>query len=1100
MSIHVALHHQTIYRYDQLVELSPHLVRLRPAPHCRTPILAYSLKVEPQEQFLNWQQDPYGNHIARFVFPKPTHELKVTVDLLAEMTVINPFDFFLDEDVREFPFRYPELTYRELSPYLEVEEPGPKMRELLAELRTEGMGTVDYLVQVNRKLQQLVRYLIRMEPGVQSCEETLAQGSGSCRDSAWLAVQVLRHFGLAARFVSGYLIQLRADQESLDGPSGPDSDFTDLHAWAEAFIPGAGWIGMDPTSGLLAGEGHIPLAASAQPLSAAPITGSFNWTPAKPGEKLGQEFDFQMSVTRVHQDPRVTLPYSEHEWQEIDELGRMVDARLQLGDVRLTMGGEPTFVSLDDMEGAEWNVEALGAAKRDLAGSLLTRLQERFAPGGLLHFGQGKQYPGEPVPRWALRCLWRKDGEPVWRDPELLADETQPGCRGKDDGERFLHVLAEKLGVDPDWTRACFEDIYHYLWREHKLPINADLTQPNRLRLADDRTRIARVLDQGLGEPVGYMLPLARRRREGGKEVWASGPWLLKQEVLQLTPGDFPMGYRLPLNSLPPEDPEAPPEFLERDPLSDLPPLRAQAHIPVQGPTEQGHPTLDDSSLVRTAVCAETRGDHLYIFLPPLLRGEDFLDLVEAVEATASELGWAVVLEGYGPPFDPRLESFSVTPDPGVIEVNIHPSASWEELRDRTLALYEEARACRLGTEKFMLDGRHTGTGGGNHIVLGSHHPADSPFLRRPDLLGSMLSYWLNHPCLSYLFSGLFLGPTSQAPRVDEARHESLYELEIALAQLPKGVSEGAVPPWFVDRTFRHLLTDLTGNTHRAEFCIDKLYSPDSRTGRLGLLELRSFEMPPHPQMSLLQQLLVRALVARFWEEPYRAPLVRWGTRLHDRFMLGHFVWQDLAEMILDLQRSGFPFKLAHFRPHFEFRFPKIGAFTQAGVTVELRTAIEPWHVLGEQPGMGGAVRFVDSSLERLQVQVSGVIEGRHRLLCNGRTVPLHPTGVAGVAVAGVRYRAWQPSTCLHPNIEVHTPLEFDLVDLELGRSLGGCSYRVDHPGGRNYETFPVNANEAEARRAARFSPLHLSGGPISVAQEGTNPDYPLTLDLRRLG
>lgn len=1096
MSIHVALHHETIYRYDQPVTLAPHLVRLRPASHCRTPILAYSLKVSPADHFLNWQQDPYGNHIARFVFPNPCQEFKVRVDLLADMTVINPFDFFLDDDVKTFPFAYSDTQRKELAPYLDAAEPGPELAALIAKLKRSDIGTVDYLVEINSALRDRVSYLIRMEPGVQAPEETLSKASGSCRDSAWLAVQLLRHLGIAARFVSGYLIQLKADVAALDGPSGTDKDFTDLHAWAEAFIPGAGWVGIDPTSGLLAGEGHIPLAASAEPLSAAAITGSFTFIPSQPGEELSEGFDFHMSVTRYHEDPRVSLPYTKEQWSNIDELGQQVDDQLDADDVRLTMGGEPTFVSVDDMDGAEWNVAALGDSKRKLAGELLERLAGKYSKKPILHYGQGKQYPGEPLPRWALRCIWRLDGHPAWRNANLLANPSEDGQRQRGDEQAFLLKLAEKLSIDPRWVRPGYEDVYYFLARETKLPVDADVMDTKSLSSAEDRERLTKVFDQGLDQPTGHLLPLARR-----EQVWVSGPWLLRQQCLQLLPGDAPMGYRLPLNSLPTADPDAPPSTSQRDPMEALPPL--QRHLPVSpyfrsglksSPTRRQGETAEE--VVRTAVCAEVRDGHLYIFLPPTEKGEDFLDMVEAIEEAAEELEWAVVLEGYGPPHDPRLQSLSVTPDPGVIEVNIHPSASWKELRERTLTLYEEARQCRLGTEKFMLDGRHSGTGGGNHVVLGGSTPADSPFLRRPDLLGSMLTYWLNHPSLSYLFSGLFIGPTSQAPRIDEARHDSLYELEIALQGLPG--PEHEFPHWLVDRAFRHLLTDITGNTHRAEFCIDKLYSPDSPTGRLGLVELRSFEMPPHAQMSLLQALLVRALVAAFWRKPFKAPLTRWGTRLHDEFMLGHYIWQDLSDVIGDLREAGFPFDVEWFRPHFEFRFPRIGSFTQSGVTIELRTAIEPWHVLGEEPGMGGAVRYVDSSLERLQVKVNGYVEGRHQVLCNGRPVPLRPTGTHGEAVAGVRYRAWQPSTCLHPNIPPHSPLEFDLVDGWSGRSLGGCIHRVSHPGGRNYETFPVNANEAEARRVARFTELHLKGGEVAVVPGAPNPYFPATLDLRR--
>ncbi len=1099
MGIRVALRHVTEYTYDRPVNLFPHVVRLRPAPHSRTPIRAYSLKVDPSPHFLNWQQDPYSNYHARLVFPKPATEFRVTIDLVAEMTPINPFDFFVEESAETFPFSYDEVSARELIPYLETIPAGPRLQALVDAHRKSDIRTVDYIVELNQAVQKQVKYVIRMEPGVQKPEETLELGSGSCRDSAWLLVQVCRHLGLAARFASGYLIQLVADEKPLDGPAGPTADFTDLHAWTEVYIPGAGWVGVDPTSGLMTAEGHIPLACTADPQSASPITGSFGWIGE---EKVQEKFRFEMSVTRIDEAPRVTKPYSEEQWAAIDALGRGVDSELREWDVRLTMGGEPTFVSVDDRDGDEWNTAALGPTKRLRGAELLRRLRDRFAPGGLLHFGQGKWYPGESLPRWAFACFWRRDGEPVWTDPDLVGDEQIAYGFTPGDASNFAVTLAEILGVDPKFAIPGFEDAWYYMWKERRLPTNVNPLD-NKLDNPEDRARLAKVFEQGLGSTIGYALPL-RRDHSGQTPKWVSGPWFFRPETLFLTPGDSPMGLRLPLDSLAWESQQSRQFMDERDPFAPRGPLppRMQTSPRKPVPSVNGRPfhgdtpVSFDSSVVRTALCIEPRDGKMYVFLPPMRFLEDYLDLVSAVEAAAAETKIPVLVEGYRPPQDFRLNHFSVTPDPGVIEVNIHPAATWEECVDLTHTVYEEARKTRLSTEKFMLDGRHTGTGGGNHVVLGGATPADSPFLRRPDLLASLVGFWNNHPSLSYLFSGMFVGPTSQHPRIDEARNDTLYEFALATTQLPE---TGRTPPaWLTDRLFRNLLVDVTGNTHRTEFCIDKMFSPDSSSGRLGLVELRSFEMPPHARMSCVQQLFLRSAVAKFWKQPYRRKLVRWGTELHDRFMLGHYVWQDFLDVLDEFKQSGVAFDPQWFVPHYEFRFPILGEVTQRGVHLEVRQAIEPWHVLGEEATAGGTARYVDSSLERVEVKVQGLTDPRHVVTCNGRRVPLQPTGTHGEYVAGVRYRAWQPPSCLQPTIGVHSPLVFDILDTWNDRSIGGCVYHVSHPGGRANETFPVNSLAAESRRLARFSTVGHTAGPVSVPPVEQNPEFPYTLDLRQ--
>ena len=1132
MSIHVALHHVTHYQYDRFVALDPQVVRLRPAPHCRSNIISYSLQVEPAEHFINWQQDPFSNYLGRLVFPKKTQELKITVDLVVEMSVYNPFDFFLTPSAETYPFRYTESSETELAPYLVRERLTPLFKKYFESINLSSMRTIDFLVQINQRLSNDIRYLIRMEPGVQSPEQTLAKASGSCRDSAWLMVQLLRHCGLAARFVSGYLIQLTPDVKSLDGPSGTEVDFTDLHAWCEVYLPGAGWIGLDPTSGLLAGEGHIPLACTPQPSSAAPIEGSV--------EKCEVEFRHSMSVSRIHESPRVTKPYDDTTWGAILDLGETVDKKLTEGDVRLTMGGEPTFVAASDRDAPEWNTDALGPTKRGFATELVHKLRAEYGDGGFLHFGQGKWYPGEQLPRWALSIFWRTDSKSIWKNPALFAEESKPQNYTAKDAELFTITLSRKLGLRSDFITPGYEDVWYYLWRERRLPVNVD---PFDSQLDDEmeRIRLRRVFSQKLDSVVGYVLPLQPQSHHMTCGTsWTTGPWFFRDERMYLIPGDSPMGYRLPLDSLPwvsktdfpyliEQDPFAP-----RHPLPDTAPLRRQtAPFTTQAKTqakEQEHlsdkedrsPRHQESAhwLTRTALCVEARDPMrangaqaekefggqsgvLYVFMPPLAQLEDYLDLLHAVEETAAELSFQIVLEGYPPPRDARLKMLQVTPDPGVIEVNIHPAHSWKEIVEHTEFLYQAAFETRLTAEKFMTDGKHTGTGGGNHVVIGGATPADSPFLRRPELLASLLLYWHNHPSLSYLFSGMFIGPTSQAPRVDEARNDQLYELEIAIREMKSNRSKyGAnMPPWLVDRTLRNILTDVTGNTHRSEFCIDKLYSPDSSTGRLGLLELRAFEMPPHARMSIVQQLLIRALIARFWDTPYSAPATRWGTELHDRFLLPNWVKMDFHDVIEEMRQAGFAFDESWFAPHFEFRFPLIGQVNSMGVSLTLRNALEPWHVMGEEGFAGGTVRYVDSSLERLEVHVTGLNQSRYAVTCNGHALPLQATGTVGEYVAGVRFKAWNPPSSLHPSIGVHAPLTFDIVDTWMKRSLGGCTYYVSHPGGRNYDVFPVNAYEAESRRLARFTQMGHTPGlllvPPATIEVAASNEFPFTLDLR---
>lgn len=1066
MSLKVVISHRTHYKYDKKISLSPHIIRLRPAPHSRTPIENYSLKIKPDNHFLNWQQDPFGNYLARLVFPEKTDEFCIDVEIIADLITINPFDFFVEESAKDFPFKYKKELNEELKPYLKIDERTKIVKDFVASIDKSEKPIIDFLVEVNQKIYEHLNYTVRLEPGVQTCKTTLTKKLGSCRDFAWLFVQVLRHLGLAARFVSGYLVQLTADVESLDGPNGPEKDFTDLHAWTEVYIPGAGWIGLDSTSGLFAGEGHIPLACTPHYNSAHAIEGF--------SDKCETEFFFDNTVTRIFESPRVTKPYREDQWKDIYELGFKVDEDLVANDVRLTMGGEPTFVSIDDMESDQWNNAADGPHKRELANNLSRKILSSSTTGGLLHHAQGKWYPGEPLPRWQTTIFWRKDGKPVWRNPNLLANMNEEYPFTTPDSKKFLSTLSLILGVSDENIVPAFEDPIYYIMKEAAMPLDID---PMKVDLKDslERKTIAEKLQQGLNSEVGYVLPLAY-----GKSKWITSQWKFRRGYLFLSAGNSPLGLRLPMDSLlvyPHTEIE---KSFEQDLFASYPNLGDYiSDVEKRAKNISSNTTINNSydAYVKTAISTEVRDGKLCIFLPPINETEAFLDLIASIEETAKMLNMPVIIEGYEPPQDNRTDRIKVTPDPGVIEVNIQPANSWQELSDNMLQLYEDARLCRLGTEKFMIDGRHTGTGGGNHVTIGAATPSDSALLRNPNLLRSFITFWQHHPGLSYLFSGAFIGPTSQAPRVDEGRLENLYELEIAFSQIPEN---GDIPFWLTDRLFRHMLTDITGNTHRSEFCIDKLYSPDSSSGRLGILELRAFDMPPHSQMALLQMLLVRALVSTFWKKPYKHNLVRWGTRLHDQFLLEHYVKEDIKAVVDYLnEEGGYEFKLDWFDPFFEFRFPLYGMTTINNMHTEIRAAIEPWHVLGEESGSQGTSRYVDSSVERLQVKIQNFNEERYVLTCNGVQIPLVKTNIEGEYVSGVRYKAWQPWSALHPTIGVDTPLTFDIIDTWNKKSIGGFNYFVSHPGGRSYDTFPVNSYEAESRRINRYWDFNHSQGEV---------------------
>ena len=1039
--------------------LGPQTIRLRPSLHCRTPILSYSLHVAPVEHTLSWQLDPSSNQQARVLFPKKTSEFAVEVTFVADLSPLNPFDFLLDPAAEEYPFQYAPDVARDLHPYLLIDPPGPLLRAFVEGCRDQRTSTVNLLLLLNRKVRDEIGYVTRLEHGIQASEETLQKRSGSCRDSAWLLIECLRNLGIAARFVSGYLIQLGGDEKTgLNGAkSGPQSDSADLHAWAEAFLPGAGWIGLDPTSGLLAGEGHIPLACTSSCDQAAPISGT--------AERASIDFGYEMSVRRLDGPRPQAQADADAQWLRIRQVADRVDADLQAQDVRLTMGGEPTYVGVDQPESAQWNIDALGDEKRACGLTLIRALREKLAPGGLLHYGQGKWYPGEQLPRWALSCFWRADGVPVWEDVKLIALENHDYGLEASDALRFTRALTRRLQVTAENILPAFEQ------------------------------------DAPRTEPAGYVLPI-RRRQPDGVLRWSSQWWFPNEGRIVLSPGDSPIGYRIPTEAMPWTAPDvleysfADAPFVDRVrlPTSKLRCMELFDANPEADSLPPVARSLDGvRELIRPSLCVRIRDGRLHVSLPyaPVL--VDYLDLVSAIEDTCRYLQLPIWVEGYAPAADPRLRSCSVTPDPGVLEINMPPAQTWEELEQISMLLDHEARRNRLVSEKFNFNGNCEATGGGSHIVIGGLTTADSPVLRRPDLLRSMVAFWQNHPSMSYLFSGTYVGPTSQYPRVDETRMDALYELDVSFRHL----LSSDCPPYMVDGLFRNLLADMTGNTHRAEFCIDKLFPPEGVGPPLGLLELRAFEMQPNMRMGLLQMLLVRALVCAFWKAPFDGALIPWGTMLHDRFMLPYFVMQDFVEVLAHIRQSGFDFETEWFASHFEFRFPKVGSISSGGVEVELRRALEPWNVLAEETASGRTVRNVDSSVERVQVKVSGLTpDPRYIVACNGRSVPLRPATEPGVAVGGVRFRARKLSATMHPTIPVHSPLTFTLMDRRNERSLAQCVYRIDPPEGREYKGLPVDADEALARRLERFEVIDPVVS-VRIPEEEVNRIFPGTLDLR---
>jgi uncharacterized protein (DUF2126 family)/transglutaminase-like putative cysteine protease len=1073
----VLVQHRSRYIYPQPALLGPQLIRLRPADHARARIDSYRLDVTPEHR-LHWQRDPHGNRIARLTFKsgQEIEALDIVVELAVDINPINPFDFFVDDRAKKIPFAYPDDLMAELGVFLDMTDPAYRLGRLAVELldKVPATGdTVGLLVEVNRLVTERVAYVIRDEPGVWTPEETLQNGRGSCRDSAVLLVALLRARGIAARFVSGYLIQLTDEGMIPNEPKGVARDVVDLHAWAEAFLPGAGWVGLDGTSGLLTGEGHIPLACTATPALAAPLVGTSNIA--------ARSVEFSTTIARLGHETRPTAPFTDEVWSELLAAGDRADAALTAAGLQVTVGGEPTFTARDNVAAEEWQGGALGPDKWRRGRMLADDLLERLAPGGLVLHRQGKQYPGESMPRWALDVIARRNGAALWPERELRHEATI------DDAHRFGDELAKALGVRSE-LHAAFEDPWEVVRGEALLPPDID---PRKAGLDDpeERRRLAKIFRQGVGSVVGYVLPLAR----SATHAWLTERWSLRRGELFLLPGDSPLGLRLPLGSLPASP--APPLWEEPDvpdPRRDAPEegQEAERRKHAQRRMRPGEPGIG----IRTALALEPRDGELWVFLPPVTTFDDFCTLIAALDQARATTGLAVNLEGYGPPPSPNLQRFSVTPDPGVIEVNLPPTYSAREAADLHATVSDAALASGLTAERYMLDGRMAGSGGGNHITIGGPTPLASPWLVRPDTLASLITFAQHHPSLSYMFTGLFVGPTSQAPRIDEARHDALYELEVALPHL-----HTSPPTWQIDAVLRHLLVDVAGSTHRAEISIDKLFDPLTPHGRQGLVELRAFEMPPHPRMSAAQVVLTRALLASFVRAPYKHALVRWGAELHDRFLLPYYMWRDFEDVLAHLAAHSAALPPEAYRPFVDLRCPLIGTLDLDGARIEVRNAIEPWHVLGEEATQTGTARYVDSSMERLEIRSHGLDEERFVVTVNGTALPMRRAAGRDVRVGGVRFRAWCPPHALHPHLGIHHPVRVEVVDTWAKRGVLGGAYHVWHPEGRGYDAPPLTRVEASARRAQRWTLEGPTPWPVRARHVEPHPEQPYTLDLRRL-
>ncbi|MEW5756113.1 MAG: transglutaminase family protein [Pseudomonadota bacterium] len=1026
----IALTHRLTWQFERPVQLSTHWLRLCPAPHTKAEVEAYSLRVQPEAHFINWLRDPYENELARLDLPEPVTRLQLEVDLVATLTAADPFDFLLEPGCIDYPFDYPEQLRKELAPYLRQPALGKQTQLWLDRLERWPGYIMEQLSTTNRQVQGGVQRLFSSAAGHVDLENILERGSATPWQLAWLLTVSLRHLGLAARFTSGYRVFLSEDHSRL-----PDN--AALHAWSEVFLPGAGWVGLDPASAIFTHEGYIPLASTPEPLRALPWAGYC--------EARSEENNESLQVRRL-EGGMPQWPYGAGRWDEIVAAAEQVDAALGQQGMALTVGSTVAFVSVANTQLPEWSGTALGWHKRSVAEQLLTALRQRLCPGGLFQAAQGEWFSGEPLPRWRLGCHFRSDGRPVWSDTAL--NNWQEGERrlGHDDLHQFATTLCRALNLDEKWLLAAHEDPLHQLWLNGSAGV---MPQAKSLRDPEQRRALAEQLSQPVGHPSGYVLPL---HWDSVAQRWISGRWRFRRGALYLRPGSSPIGLRLPLESLPVGDEIIPPDpercqFDERELLPERV-GELSARLTSFGPPHTFEAAADGAAVAgrapRTALVIELRDRSLYAFLPPLTHVERYLDLVDAIESSARHCELPVRMEGYEPPHDRRLPRIMVEPEAGVLKVTLSAARNWREQSEQLEILYAEAESLGLRAERYDASGHHLPPGGESGFILGGDEPARSPFLQRPELLRALVSCWQRHPCLSYFFAGGDVGPSRPAPRPDEGRDDALYELGIALDRIPAGHSDS---PWMPDRLLRHLLADASGNMSRAELGIEQLYAPDRPGQRLGQVAVRSLDAAPHARLAAVQGLLLRALLAHFAQQPRSLPLKHWGEELHDGFMLPDLLWEDLNELLAELPGRGLPLQAAWFEPFLEQRFPVLGRVQIGDIQIELRRAHEPWPLLSEEAGPGGAMtRYIDSSCERVQVKVTGMTPSRHQLVCNGRRVPLQPTARRGEYVAGVRYKVWSPAATLHPTLPPVSELLFDLLDGWDGTLIGGCTLIPTQP------------------------------------------------------